>query len=105
VTGRAAVDSAAATHPKRETRRSGHSAPQPGQAALSPLAGRALAELGPLLRRSSLRRQAFARPQSACLRRNAGISISSMPLLASASTFAAAWPRALRHTLGVFSPV
>jgi len=28
--------------------------------------------------------------QSACLRRNAGISISSMPLLASASTFAAA---------------
>ena len=28
--------------------------------------------------------------QSACLRRNAGISNSSMPLLASASTFAAA---------------
>jgi hypothetical protein len=35
-------------------------------------------------------------------RRNAGISISSMPLLASASTLAAAWLRALRHTLGVF---
>ena len=46
-----------------------------------------------------------ARLQSACLRRNAGISISSIPLLASASTFAAAWLRALRHTLGVFSPV
>ena len=46
-----------------------------------------------------------ARAQSACLRRNAGISISSMPLLASASTFAAAWLRALRHTLGVFMPV
>jgi len=44
-------------------------------------------------------------PQSACLRRKAGISISSMPLLASASTFAAAWLRALRHTLGVLSPV
>ena len=40
--------------------------------------------------------------QSACLRRNAGISISSMPLLASASTFAAA-VRPLRHTLGVVS--
>ncbi len=45
------------------------------------------------------------RAQSACLRRNAGISISSMPLLASASTLAAAWVRALRQTLGVFSPV
>ena len=44
-------------------------------------------------------------PQSACLRRNAGISISSMPLLASASTLAAAWLRALRQTLGVLSPV
>ncbi len=41
--------------------------------------------------------------QSACLRRNAGISISSMPLLASASTFAAACVRALRQTLGVAS--
>jgi len=46
-----------------------------------------------------------AAAQSACLRRNAGISISSMPLLASASTLAAACERALRHTLGVFSPV
>jgi hypothetical protein len=36
------------------------------------------------------------------LRRNAGISISSIPVLASASTFAAACERALRHTLGVF---
>jgi hypothetical protein len=34
------------------------------------------------------------------LRKNAGISISSMPLLDSASTLAAAWLRALRHTLG-----
>ena len=58
-------------------------------------------------------RQASDRPQgrshvlaqSACLRRKAGISISSMPLLASASTLAAAWVRALRQTLGVFSPV
>ena len=40
--------------------------------------------------------------QSACLRRNAGISISSMPLLANASTFAAA-VRPLRQTLGVVS--
>jgi len=44
------------------------------------------------------------RLQSACLRKNAGISISSMPLLDSASTLAAAWLRALRHTLGVFRP-
>ena len=44
-----------------------------------------------------------ARLQSACLRRNAGISISSMPLLDSASTLAAALcERAVRHTLGVF---
>ena len=42
--------------------------------------------------------------QSACLRRKAGISISSIPLLARASTLAAAWARALRQTLGVFSP-
>ena len=42
--------------------------------------------------------------QSACLRRNAGISISSIPLLASASTFAAACVRLVRHTLGVFKP-
>ena len=40
--------------------------------------------------------------QSACFRRNAGISISSIPLLASASTFAAA-VRPFRHTLGVVS--
>lgn len=40
--------------------------------------------------------------QSACFRKNAGISISSIPLLASASTFAAA-VRPLRHTLGVLS--
>jgi hypothetical protein len=37
--------------------------------------------------------------QSACLRKKAGISISSMPLLASASTLAAAVR--VRHTLGV----
>jgi hypothetical protein len=43
-------------------------------------------------------------PQSACFRKNAGISISSMPLLDNASTFAAACERALRHTLGVFKP-
>ena len=42
--------------------------------------------------------------QSACLRKNAGISISSMPLLASASTFAAACVRLVRHTLGVLRP-
>ena len=47
-------------------------------------------------------RSSFGRRQSACLRRNAGISISSIPLLASASTFAAAL-RPLRHTLGVVS--
>lgn len=46
---------------------------------------------------------ATAAPQSACLRRKAGISISSMPLLASASTLAAA-VRPLRQTLGVFNP-
>jgi hypothetical protein len=45
-------------------------------------------------------RSSFAGYQSACLRRKAGISISSMPLLANASTFAAA-ERPLRHTLGV----
>ena len=43
------------------------------------------------------------RGQSACLRRNAGISISSMPLDDSASTLAAAWWRLVRHTLGVLS--
>ena len=42
--------------------------------------------------------------QFACLRRNAGTSISSIPLLDSASTLATAWLRALRHTLGVFRP-
>jgi hypothetical protein len=41
--------------------------------------------------------------QSACLRRNAGISISSMPLELSASTLAAACVRPLRQTLGVLS--
>ncbi len=40
------------------------------------------------------------RPQSACLRRNAGISKSSMPPDDSASTLAAAWVRLVRHTLG-----
>jgi len=41
-------------------------------------------------------------PQSACFLKNAGISISSMPLLDSASTLAAALcERAVRHTLGV----
>ena len=43
--------------------------------------------------------------QSACLRRKAGISISSMPLLDSASTLAAAWVRLVRQTLGTFMPV
>jgi len=56
---------------------------------------------GPLPRR---RRTGARRFQSACLRRNAGISISSIPLLASASTFAAA-VRPVRHTLGVLSPL
>jgi hypothetical protein len=41
--------------------------------------------------------------QSACFRKNAGISISSIPLLASASTFAAACVRPVRQTLGVAS--
>jgi hypothetical protein len=45
----------------------------------------------------------LAAAQSACLRRKAGISISSMPLLDSASTLAAAWWRLVRHTLGVLS--
>ena len=44
------------------------------------------------------------KPQSACLRKNAGISISSMPLLASASTFAAACVRLVRYTLVVLRP-
>ena len=39
--------------------------------------------------------------QSACFLRKAGISISSMPLLASASTLAVAWARPWRQTLGV----
>ena len=43
---------------------------------------------------------ACVRPQSARLRKNAGISISSMPLLDSASTLAAACERKLRQTLG-----
>ena len=38
--------------------------------------------------------------QSACLRKKAGISKSSMPPEAKASTFAAAWVRLVRHTLG-----
>ena len=38
--------------------------------------------------------------QSACLRKKAGISKSSMPPDANASTFAAAWVRLVRHTLG-----
>ena len=42
--------------------------------------------------------------QSACLRRNAGISKSSMPPLDSASTLAAAWVRLVRHTLGTAMP-
>ena len=42
--------------------------------------------------------------QSACFLKNAGISISSIPLLASASTFAAACVRLVRHTLGVLRP-
>ncbi len=44
-----------------------------------------------------------AQRQSACLRKNAGISISSMPLLDNASTLAAAWLRLVRHTLGVLN--
>ena len=48
---------------------------------------------------------AAAKAQSACLRKNAGISISSMPLLDRASTLAAAWVRALRQTLGVDRPL
>ena len=51
---------------------------------------------------ATIRATAVTRGQSACLRRNAGISISSMPLLASASTLAAA-VRPLRQTLGVVS--
>ena len=57
-----------------------------------------------LRRAGSAPRAAARRHQSACLRRNAGISISSMPLLASASTLAAA-VRPLRHTLGVVRPL
>ena len=41
-------------------------------------------------------------PQSACLRRKAGISISSMPLEARASTLAAACVRPERQTLGIW---
>ena len=59
-------------------------------------------QYGEHLRTQIGRRSSFGRRQSACLRRNAGISISSIPLLASASTFAAAL-RPLRHTLGVVS--
>lgn len=39
--------------------------------------------------------------QSACLRKNAGISKSSMPPEDSASTLAAAWVRLVRQTLGI----
>ena len=42
--------------------------------------------------------------QSACLRRKAGIAISSIPLQARAPTLAIAWLRALRHTPGMFRP-
>lgn len=42
--------------------------------------------------------------QSACLRRNAGISKSSMPPLDKASTLAAAWVRLVRQTLGTAIP-
>ncbi len=42
--------------------------------------------------------------QSACLRRKAGISKSSMPPEDSASTLAAAWVRLVRHTLGTARP-
>ena len=55
------------------------------------------------LRANSIRLLAPAsRHQSACFLKNAGISISSMPLLDSASTLAAALcERAVRQTLGV----
>src|SRR5258707_522663 len=76
----------------RPPARAKQSAPQatPKDPALSvpwgaPLGGRSAATGGP--------------NQSACFLRKAGISISSIPLLANASTFAAA-VRPLRHTLG-----
>ncbi len=43
-------------------------------------------------------------PQSACLRKNAGISKSSIPPDDSASTLAAACVRLVRHTLGTAMP-
>ena len=50
---------------------------------------------------SALLQHALAAPhQSACLRRNAGISKSSMPPEDSASTRAVACARLVRHTLG-----
>ena len=79
--------------------------PRPGSGPQAPrihqLAGCGLAKPGPLLRPANPPGPAVRTPQSACLRKNAGISISSMPLLDSASTLAAAWVRAERQTLGV----
>ncbi len=50
------------------------------------------------------RRRGGVPVQSACLRRKAGISKSSMPPEASASTLAAAWVRLVRQTLGTPIP-
>ena len=80
--GCAASPERAAEQAMRERR--GRPAPA---ASVAPLRGKA---------RQRLRGDA----QSACLRRNAGISKSSMPPEDSASTLAAAWVRLVRHTLG-----
>jgi hypothetical protein len=69
-----------------------------------PLNSRTSGTVGPVAYRPLVRPRwpdrRGATPQSACFLKNAGISISSMPLLARASTFAAACVRPVRQTLG-----
>ena len=60
----------------------------PGEPSLAEASGAPSSRGRPSGGRPAAGRAAGLRPQSACLRRNAGISISSMPLLASASTLA-----------------
>ena len=74
----------------------------------TPRKGRPAALVSPLPAAHSAQReggsgaaaQGVGRDQSACLRRKAGISRSSMPPDDSASTRAAACVRLVRHTLG-----
>ena len=89
----------AATRPSSDTAATDRGAPQrpssTGSLAGPSALGREIA-LGPSSGAERLP-ASCVRTQSACLRRNAGISISSILLLASASTFAAACECALRR--------